>query len=141
MQITIAKGLCDPYFGSDNLDPDFGSRIRNFGLRISRIHWEACQKPTPPKNKAKNVFNLPLFFLEPLLAAVFFELSALFSLDSLARSAGAGLSEDKTPETPPALSPLTELVSEPVLDVEVEAFLDSGCQRAGKVDHQVHPLI
>ena len=99
------------------------------------------EKTNTAQNKAKNVFNLPLFFLEPLLAAVFFELSALFSLDSLARSAGAGLSEDKTPETPPALSPLTELVSEPVLDVEVEAFLDSGCQRAGKVDHQVPPLI
>ena len=99
------------------------------------------EKTNTAKNKAKNVFNLPLFFLEPLLAAVFFELSALFSLDSLARSAGAGLSEDKTPETPPALSPLTELVSEPVLDVEVEAFLDSGCQRAGKVDHQVPTLI
>ena len=38
VQITIANRLCDPYSGSDNLAPDFGSKIRNFGLRISRIH-------------------------------------------------------------------------------------------------------
>ena len=58
IQITIAKGLCDPYFGSDNLDPDFGSRIRNFGLRISRIHWEAYYRTEFSWSKLEGYQNL-----------------------------------------------------------------------------------
>ena len=98
------------------------ANIDNFSQCMSFFAYQNCPGIARPK---ATDYYAPLFFLEFLL---FLPLSALFSLLSLALSpagptpamaAGVGVA---------AWSPLTELVSELALEVEVEAFLDSGCE-------------